>query len=77
MERLGCFKDDLSPFTVVTVPFPKKEVHQLWTGYFIMPYSEKLHDLHGRPMVNAVSGATFYIYDENSSTCRKSPAGLL
>ena len=76
MERLGCFKDDLRPFTVVTVPFPKKEVNQLWTGYFIMPYAEKLDDLHGRPMVNVVSGATFYIYDENSSTSRKSPGWL-
>src|SRR5438445_12764566 len=36
-----------------------------------MPYAEKLDDLHGRPMVNVVSGATFYIYDENSSTSRK------
>jgi hypothetical protein len=49
MERLGCFKDDLRPFTVVTVPFPKKEINQLWTGYFIMPYAEKLDDLLGTP----------------------------
>src|SRR5437868_15351889 len=27
-------------------------------------------------MVNVVSGATFYIYDENSSTSRKSPGWL-
>jgi hypothetical protein len=65
-ERLGCFKEVLRPFTVVTVPFPKKEVDALWTGYFILPYSEKLHDLHGRPMVNIVSGATFYIHDKES-----------
>jgi hypothetical protein len=76
MERLGCFKDELRPFTVVTVPFPKKEINQLWMGCFIMPYAEKLDDLHGRPMVNVVSGATFYIYDENSSTSRKSPGWL-
>ncbi len=71
MERLGCFKEDLRPFTVVTVPFPKKEVNQLWKGYFIMPYAEKLDDLHGRPMVNVVSGGTFYIHDKNSSTLPK------
>jgi hypothetical protein len=34
LARLGCFKDELRPFTVVTVPFPKKEIGQLWTGYF-------------------------------------------
>jgi hypothetical protein len=26
LARLGVFKDDLRPFTVMTVPFPKKEV---------------------------------------------------
>jgi hypothetical protein len=76
LERLGCFKDELRPFTVVTVPFPKKETGQLWTGYFIMPYREKLNDLHGRPMVNVVSGGTFYIHDKNSSTLPK-PLGWL
>jgi hypothetical protein len=72
LARLGRFKDDLRPFTVVTIPFPKKETDLLWTGYFIMPYREKLDDLHGRPMVNVVSGATFYIYDTSSSTSHKS-----
>ncbi len=76
LERLGCFKDELRPFTVVTVPFPQKEVNQLWTGYFIMPWSEKLDDLHGRPMVNVVSGETFHIHDKNSSTLPK-PSGWL
>ena len=76
LERLGCFKDELRPFTVVTVPFPKKEVGQLWTGFFIMPYTEKLDNLHGRPMVNVVSGGTFYIHDKNSSTLPK-PLGWL
>jgi len=76
LARLGCFKDSLRPFTTVTVPFPKKEVSQLWTGYFIMPYTEKLNDLHGRPMVNVVSGATFYIYDKKSLTSSKSPGWL-
>jgi hypothetical protein len=76
MERLGCFKDDLRPFTVVTVPFPKKEINQLWTGCFVMPFAEKLDDLHGRPMMNVVSGATFYIYDKNSSTFPKPPGWL-
>jgi hypothetical protein len=40
-ERLGVFKDDLRPFTVVTVPFPKRETVKdpLWTGYFIMPHN--------------------------------------
>jgi hypothetical protein len=76
LARLGCFKDSLRPFTTVTVPFPKKEVGQLWTGYFIMPYTEKLNDLHGRPMVNVVSGATFYIYDKKSLTSSKSPGWL-
>ena len=27
-------------------------------GYFIMPHTEKLNDLHGRTMVNIVSGET-------------------
>ena len=76
MERLGRFKDELRPFTVVTVPFPKKEINQLWTGYFIMPYAERLDDLHGRPMVNVVSGGTFYIHDKNSSPSAKSPGWL-
>jgi len=73
LQRLGFFKDQLRPFNIVTVPFPQKEINQLWTGYFIMPYTEKLNDLHGRPMVNVVSGATFYIHDKNSSTSSKSP----
>jgi hypothetical protein len=73
LERLGRFKDELRPFTVVTVPFPKKEVGQLWKGYFIMPYTEKFDDLHGRPIVNVVSGATFYIHDKDSSTVSKPP----
>src|SRR5215472_9726006 len=47
LERLGRFKDELRPFTVVTVPFPKREVGLLWKGYFIMPHPEKLDDLHG------------------------------
>ena len=76
LERLGCFKDDLRPFTVVTVPFPKKEANLLWTGYFIMPHTERLNDLHGRPMVNVVSRATFYIYDKSSSTSPKTSGWL-
>jgi hypothetical protein len=36
----------------------------------------KLDDLHGRPMVNIHSGATFYIYDKQSSTLRKSVGWL-
>ncbi len=71
LERLGCFKDDLRPFTVIAVPFPVKETSVLWTGYFVMPYREKLNDMHGRPMVNVVSGGTFYIYDKTSSTSPK------
>jgi len=73
LDRLGRFKNELRPFTVVSVPFPKKETNQLWTSYFIMPYTEKLNDLHGRPMVNIVSGATFYIHDKKLSTSSKSP----
>ncbi len=76
VERLGCFKNDLRPFTGVTVPFPKKEINQQWTGSFIMPYSEKLDDLHGRPTVNNISGATFYIYDESSASFPKPPGWL-
>ena len=77
-ERLGVFKDDLRPFTVVTVPFPKRESIEdpLWTGYFIMPHTEKLNDLHGRTMVNIVSGETFHIYDKNSSKLPKPPGWL-
>ena len=76
LQRIGCFKDELRPFTVVNVPFPKKETGMLWMGYFIMPYAEKLDDLHGRPMVNIISGATFYIYDKYRSTLSK-PSGWL
>lgn len=76
LERLGYFKDILRPFTVVTVPFPQKELGVLWTGYFVMPYSEKLSDLHGRPMVNIVSGEPFFIHDKYSSTLQKSPGWL-
>jgi len=76
LERLGCFRDSLRPFTVITVPFPKKEADLLWTGYFVMPYAERLDDLGGRPMVNVASGGTFYIYDKSSSTSPK-PRGWL
>jgi hypothetical protein len=78
LSRLGSFKDDLRPFTVVTVPFPKRETVKdpLWTGYFIMPHTEKLNDLHGRTMVNTVSGESFHIYDRNSSRLPK-PSGWL
>jgi hypothetical protein len=76
LARLGVFKDDLRPFTVMTVPFPRKELKLLWTGYFIMPYTEKLNDLHGRTVVNIVSGETFHIYDRNSSALPK-PSGWL
>jgi hypothetical protein len=76
LERLGRFKDDLRPFTVVTVPFPRKETGQLWTGYFIMPHTAKVNDLHGRPMVNIVSGESFHIYDKSSSSLPK-PSGWL
>jgi len=76
LARLGVFKDDLRPFTVMTVPFPKKETGLLWTGYFIMPHREKLNDLHGRVMVNIVSGEPFHIYNGNSSTMPK-PSGWL
>jgi len=76
LARLGVFKDELRPFTVITIPFPKKEADLLWTGYFIMPHREKLSDLHGRTMVNIVSGGTFHIYDKNSSTLPK-PSGWL
>jgi hypothetical protein len=78
LARLGVFKDDLRPFTVMTVPFPKRETVRdpLWTGYFIMPYTEKLTDLHGRTMVNIVSGEAFHIYDKNSSKLPKPPVWL-
>ena len=41
-----------------------------------MPYTERLDALHGCPMVNVVSGGTFYIHDKNSSTLPK-PLGWL
>jgi len=66
LARLGVFKY-LRPFTVVTVPFAKKETDLLWKGFFIMPYRHKLTDLHGRTMVNIVSGEVFHIHDKNSS----------
>ena len=60
----------------MTVPFPKKEVDLLWTGYFIMPQTEQLNDLHGCTMVNIVGGETFHIYDKNSSRLPKPPGWL-
>jgi hypothetical protein len=73
LARLGIFKDQIRPFTVMTVPFPKRETvaDPLWIGYFIMPYAEKLNDLHGRTMVNIISGESFHIYDKNSSRLPK------
>jgi hypothetical protein len=78
LARLGVFKDDLRPFTVVTVPLPTRETVKdpLWTGYFIMPHTDKLSDLHGRTMVNVVSGESFHIYDKNSSRLPKPPGWL-
>lgn len=62
----------------MTVPFPKRETvtDPLWKGYFIMPQTERLDDLHGRTMVNIVSGETFHIYDKNSSNQPKPPGWL-
>jgi hypothetical protein len=76
LARLGVFKDDIRPFTVMTVPFPKKEIKQIWKGYFIMPHTEKLNDLHGRTIVNIVSGEAFHIYNRNSSKLPKPPGWL-
>jgi hypothetical protein len=75
-SNLGSFKNDLRPFTVVTVPFPKKEIDLLWKGYFIMPHTKKLNDLHGRTLINILSGALFHVYDKNSSTLPKPPGWL-
>jgi len=41
-----------------------------------MPHTEKLNDLHGRTMVNIVSGESFHIYDKNSSRLPKPPGWL-
>jgi len=41
-----------------------------------MPHTEKLNDLHGRTMVNIVSGETFHIYDKNASKLPKPPGWL-
>jgi hypothetical protein len=41
-----------------------------------MPHTEKLNDLHGRTMVNIVSGETFHVYDKNSSRLPKPPGWL-
>jgi len=78
LSRLGSFKDDLRLFTVMTVPFPKRETVKdpLWTGYFIMPHTERLNDLHGRTMVNIVSGESFHIHDKHSSKLPKPPGWL-
>ena len=78
LGRLGVFTGDMRPFTVMTVPFPKRETvsDPLWTGYFIMPQPEQLNDLHGRTMVNIVSGETFPIYDKYSSRMPKPPGWL-
>jgi len=78
LSPLGSFKDDLRPFTVVTVLFPRRETVRdpLWMGYFIMPHAEKLNDLHGRTMVNIVSGESFHIYGKHSSRLPKPPGWL-
>ena len=78
LSRLGVLTDDLRPFTVMTVPFPKRETvsDPLRTGYFIMPHTEKLNDLQGRTMVNIVSGEAFHIYDKYSSKLPKPPGWL-
>jgi len=41
-----------------------------------MPHTEKLNDLHGRTVVNIVSGETFHVYDKNSSRLPKPPGWL-
>ena len=41
-----------------------------------MPYTERLSDLHGRAMVNVVSGETFNIYDTNLTTLPRAPGWL-
>ena len=76
LARLGVFKDELRPFTLITVPFPKKEIDLLWTGFFVMPCRPKLDDLHGRPMMNIVSGETFHIYDKHLLKMQR-PSGWL
>ena len=78
LDRLGVYKDQIRRFTVMTVPFPKREksTDPLWSGYFVMPHTAKLDDLHGRTMLNIVSGQTFHIYDTHSSRQPK-PAGWL
>ena len=79
LSRLGAFKDDLRPFTVVTVPLPKRETVRdpLWKGYFIMPHTENLNDLHGRTMVNIVSGETSTFTIRIRRDCRSLWAGCL
>ena len=41
-----------------------------------MLHTEKLNDLHGRTVVNIVSGETFHVYDKNSSRLPKPPGWL-
>jgi hypothetical protein len=41
-----------------------------------MPHWEKLNDLHGRTMVNIVTGEAFHIYDKNSSRLHKASGWL-
>jgi hypothetical protein len=78
LARLGVFMDEIRPFTAMTVLFPKRESIEdpLWNGYFIMPHTDKLNDLHGRTMANIVSGEMFHIYDKNSSRLAKPPGWL-
>ena len=64
LAGLSVFKDEVRPYTVMTVPFPKKEVDLLWTGHFIMPRQDQLNDLHGRTMVNIVSRETPHLRQE-------------
>lgn len=57
LSRLNVFTDDLRSFTVMTVPFPKRETvsDPLWSGYFIMPQPEKLNDVHGRKIASVIT----------------------
>src|SRR5262249_17461491 len=75
VDRLREQFEPLNPWRdTLKTPFLKLEKENFDSDG--MPHTEKLNDLHGRPMVNVVSGTTFYIHDKSSSSSPKSPGWL-
>jgi hypothetical protein len=73
----GSFEDDIRPFTVMQSHSLNRKKSQTPSGPDTSSCrTQKNSDLHGRPMVNIVSGESFHIYDKNSSRLPKPPGWL-